>query len=196
MKQFALFDNSKDDNTIYTKKIATPVYEPKNAKPHLLSLYDDSKTHRLIREILASNIPIEEKEFLIAAARRHTVFNYEQIADYYAHSSLEMQQLMERNALVIIDFNNAIQYGYVNLCDQIKNQYLTEYQTPDEPLIITEKELIEKELTEIEGKDGTVLGFDWDAKDFNQDSIEEKDFTALGLDFNTQDFNEETNDGE
>jgi hypothetical protein len=61
------------------------------------------------------------------AARRHNVFNYEKIADYYAHSSKEMQELMERSGLVIIDFEKAIQNGYVKLCDEIRKQYLEEY---------------------------------------------------------------------
>ena len=55
------------------------------------------------------------------------MFNYEKIADYYAHSSKEMQHLMERSALVIVDFEKAVQYGYVKLCDEIRSQYLEEY---------------------------------------------------------------------
>ena len=38
-----------------------------------------------------------------------------------------MQNLMERSALVIIDFEKAIEFGYVQLCDEIRNQYLEEY---------------------------------------------------------------------
>ena len=72
-------------------------------------------------------MPYEEKMFLIDAARRHNVFNYEKIADYYAHSGKEMQHLMERSGLVIIDFEKAIQYGYVKLCEEIRKQYLGEY---------------------------------------------------------------------
>lgn len=130
MKQINLFGQeyapNKDDEK-YTSKIQAPIYEPKNQKPMLIELVDKTKTHRLIREIEASNISFEEKSFLIDAARRHNVFNYEKIADYYAHSSKEMQNLMEHSGLVIIDFENAIQYGYVRLCDEIKQQYLTEY---------------------------------------------------------------------
>ena len=69
----------------------------------------------------------DEKHFLKIAAGRHIVFNYEKIADYYAHSSKEMQHLMERSGLVIIDFDKAIEYGYVKVCDEIRNQYLEEY---------------------------------------------------------------------
>lgn len=130
MKQINLFGNElKQDETKqkYSSKIEAPIYEPKNKKPHLMELCDKSKTHRLISEIDMSNLPIEEKQFLIDAARRHNVFNYEKIADYYAHSTPEMQNLMERSGLVIIDFESAIQLGYVKLCDEIRNQYLEEY---------------------------------------------------------------------
>jgi hypothetical protein len=129
MKQYNIFGEEISDNSEnkYTLKIEAPIYEPKNAKPHILELYDYSKTVRLITEINNSDIPDDEKKFLIEAAKRHTVFNYEKIADYYAHSSKEMQHLMEKSALVIIDFEKAIEYGYVKLCDEIRNQYLEQY---------------------------------------------------------------------
>lgn len=130
MKQINLFGHEFDPNKEekkYSTKIEAPVYEPKNAQPHIIELVDKSKTQRLIREIDNSNLPIEEKTFLIDAAKRHLVFNYEKIADYYAHSNQEMQYLMERSGLVIIDFEKAIEYGFVKLCDDIRKQYLTEY---------------------------------------------------------------------
>ena len=130
MKQTNLFGAEfapKEEEKKYSSKIEAPIYEPKNLKPHIFELVDKSKTQRLIREIDASNLPIDEKLFLIDAAKRHLVFNYEKIADYYAHSSKEMQHFMERSALVIIDFDKAIQYGYVKLCDEIKKQFLEEY---------------------------------------------------------------------
>lgn len=130
MKQINLFGQEfapNEDEQKYSSKIQSPIYEPKNKIPHILELYDKEKTHRLMREIDDSNLPIEEKVFLVEAARRHTVFNYEKIADYYAHASPEMQHLMERSALVIIDFNKAIEYGYVKLCDDIRTQFMTEY---------------------------------------------------------------------
>ena len=37
-----------------------------------------------------------------------------------------MQQLMEHSALVIIDFEKAIQYGYAKLSEQMTQQYLNE----------------------------------------------------------------------
>jgi len=130
MKQTNLFGAEFAPTTegkIYTAKIEAPIYEPKNKKPHIIELCDKSKTHRLMREIESSGLPYEEKMFLMDAARRHSVFHYERIADYYAHASPEMQRLMERSALVIIDFEDAIQNGYVKLCTEIRNQYLEEY---------------------------------------------------------------------
>ena len=130
MKQINLFGKEFEPNLEdkkYSSKIESPIYEPKNKKPHIMELCDKSKTHRLMIEIENSNLEHEEKMFLMDAARRHSVFNYEKIADYYAHSSKEMQHLMERSALVIIDFEKAIEYGYVKLCNEIRTQYLEEY---------------------------------------------------------------------
>jgi hypothetical protein len=130
MKQFNMFskeENGFEENKTYTSKIEAPIYEPKNKKPELLQLLDRSKTQRLIKKINESNITDEEKFFLKFAAQRHLVFNYELIADYYAHSNKEMQELMEDSALVIIDFEKAIKLGFVKLTEQIKRQYLEEY---------------------------------------------------------------------
>lgn len=129
LKQLNLFGEefTEKQESDYTSKITTPIYEPKNKQPHPLDLFNDSKTKRLIKEIESSSVSKDEKRFLIEASRRHTVFNYSKVADYYAHASAEMQNLMERSALVIIDFEKAIQYGYVNLSKEISNLYLQEY---------------------------------------------------------------------
>jgi DNA mismatch repair ATPase MutL len=130
MKQTNLFGQEfapNQDEQKYSSKIEAPIYEPKNKQPHLLELCNKEKTHRLIKEIETSELPHDEKMFLVDAARRHNVFNYEKVADYYAHATPEMQNLMERSGLVIIDFEKAIQLGYVKLCDEIRTQYLTEY---------------------------------------------------------------------
>lgn len=75
---------------------------------------------------MASNVTDDEKRFLISAAKRHIKFNFSLIADYYAHSNKEMQQLMERSALVIIDFQKAIELNYVKLSQDIVQQFLSE----------------------------------------------------------------------
>jgi hypothetical protein len=118
----------EDTSGKYTKKVETPIYEPRGVKPHILELCDNEKTKRLIREIENSSLDEFEKKFLIEAAHRHSVFNYSKIADYYAHASKEMQELMEKSALVIIDFNKAIEYGFVKLNDKMKMLYERELQ--------------------------------------------------------------------
>ena len=128
MKQVTFFKTeAQDKEQKYSTKIESPIYEPKNKKPNILELFNNQKTIHLINEIKSSNLDKHEKMFLIEAAYRHTVFNYEKIADYYSHSSKEMQELMEKSALVIVDFEDAIANGYVNLCEKIKQQYLEEY---------------------------------------------------------------------
>jgi len=126
-KQIVLFADEADQAPgKYTRNIGAPVYEPSHAKPHLLHLYDESRTRRLLQEIDAASIREDEKAFLRAAAQRHTVFHYETVADYYAYSTPEMQRLMEASALVIVDFDQAIERGYVKLCDDIRQQYYHE----------------------------------------------------------------------
>ena len=104
---------------IYSDKIKVPTYEPKNKKPPIEDLYDDEKAMSLIYDIKESQLPQAEKDFLMAAASRHIVFNYANIADFYANSSPECQELMERSALVIVDYKKAIEYGFVHLTSQI-----------------------------------------------------------------------------
>lgn len=127
MKQLCMFGAEQEQEQKYSTKIETPVYAPKNIKPHILTLCDDSKAKALLREINDSDLPEDEKSFLRLAAYRHCVFHYERIADYYAHSSAETQRFFERSALVIIDFEKAIEGGYVKLCEDIKTQFLEEY---------------------------------------------------------------------
>ena len=112
----------EDDNT-YTRKIEAPTYEPKNEKPEPHKLYETKKVSELIEKIQALKLPKTEEAFLIYAAYRHTVFDYSKIADYYAHSSKEVQELMEDSALVIIDFEKAIEQGYVRLTKDIAAAY-------------------------------------------------------------------------
>lgn len=60
-----------------------------------------------------------EKRFLTQAAYRHLKFNYKKIADFYCEASPECQALIEKSALVIIDFNDAIKNGYVKFSKQL-----------------------------------------------------------------------------
>ena len=116
----ALFEvQKKADTNKYTKKIQIPQYAPNEVAPPITGLADYSKYSELIRNINKSNVSEEEKKFLRFAASRHIVFTYSRIADYYAHASAEMQKLMEESALVILDIDDAIANGYVQLSKDV-----------------------------------------------------------------------------
>ena len=100
---------------IYTTKVNIPQYEIKGEEPHLNDLVDDFKVKELLNDIENSNVSEEQKEFLRKSATRLYTFNYSNIAEYYAHQDREMQELMEKMALVIIDIKSAIANGYVEL---------------------------------------------------------------------------------
>jgi len=68
-------------------------------------------------------IPAEVAAFLRMAAHRHVVFDYHAIAEFYCHAAPVVQRLMEASALVIIDFDDAIEHGYVSLSDALAGIY-------------------------------------------------------------------------
>lgn len=115
-----LFDTGDSGDAKYTRKVQIPQYEPRGAKPSIHSLVDRTKYIELLREIEESDLGEDEKEFLRLASARHLVFDYSLIADYYAHASEEMQRLMERSALVVIDLDDAIANGYAKLSKALR----------------------------------------------------------------------------
>lgn len=121
MEQFGFeFEDDEQDDDKYTLKVNIPQYEITGDEPNFADMLDSDKADALIAEIeSAEGITDEEKQFLIQASRRHNVFNYRNIAEYYAHATPEMQHLMEKNALVIIDVDDAIANGYARLSDDI-----------------------------------------------------------------------------
>lgn len=112
-------EQDEEEQETYTSKVKIPQYEIKGEKPRLTELFDDEKTKALIEEIEQEEIIPEIKNFLKLAAYRHTVFNYRKIAEYYANAPENIQKLMERSALVIIDIEDAIANGYAKLRDEI-----------------------------------------------------------------------------
>lgn len=108
-----------ESDNVYTKEINVPHYEITGECPLLTDLVKEEKTNSLIERINNSNIPQGIKDFLIKASYRHLAFNYQNIAEYYAHADKEVQELMEESALVIIDYDNAIRNGYVQIKEAI-----------------------------------------------------------------------------
>lgn len=112
------------DSGIYSKATGHPQYVPRtNEVIGPETTYNLEKYKKLRKHIAESNVPEDVKTFLNFAATRHIVFDYERVADYYAQAPKEVQELMEESALVIIDFEDAIENGYVELTDTLKNLY-------------------------------------------------------------------------
>lgn len=115
-----------DSDNPYSKKIKIPLYEPKGEKPEMAELFNRIKTESLLAAIASADLPDDLRFFLVSAAHRHTEFNYEHIAEYYCHADPDVQVLMESSALVVIDFDKAIEMGYVKLGDKVKEIYMDE----------------------------------------------------------------------
>ena len=113
-------DDDEGDDDTYTDKTNVPQYDITGEVPDISELVDEEKTRELLEEIENSELPFDQKEFLKKAAQRHLTFNYRKIAEYYAAADPEMQQLMEKSALVIIDYNDAIMNGYTQLSEKIQ----------------------------------------------------------------------------
>lgn len=112
-------DSGGPEDNPYTAKITPPIYEVTGEMPDETELYDQDRTGTLIDRIKKAKLDKKVKEFLLAAAARHTAFQYDKIAEYYAHASPEVQELMEDSALIIIDFDKAIELGFVQMSQAI-----------------------------------------------------------------------------
>lgn len=114
-----LNEDEQEDNK-YTNKVATPIYEPTGEYVDLSDCVTQDKTKELLNKIEASGLDENEKSFLRIAATRHYCFNYQNIAEYYANATQEMKRLMEDSALVIIDYDKAIESGYVEMSEAMR----------------------------------------------------------------------------
>lgn len=123
-----LFDEVEADEIgeSYSRKIEAPIYEITGDCPPISKLIDRSKTEDLQSEIQKADLPDDIRAFLNYAAERHTIFNFRNIAEFYAHADADVQALMEQSALVIIDFQKAIEEGFVKLTNQVAEIYAGE----------------------------------------------------------------------
>ena len=112
-------DINPDEETPYSQKIGRFLYEPTGERPPLSALTDTSKTNELLQAIKNANVTDEEKAFLTLTASRFTKFNYGDIAEYYAHATPDMQAIMEKLALVIIDYDKAMLNGLISLSQEL-----------------------------------------------------------------------------
>jgi hypothetical protein len=96
----------------YSQAVKIPHYFIVGEQPAPTELYDNTHTQKLQGRIHQTEMPDDVRQFLLLASQRHTVFDYHKIAEFYPHTTPEIQQLMEESALVIIDSEDAIANGY------------------------------------------------------------------------------------
>ena len=105
----------------YSRKIAAPIYEPTmEIAPMISDCVNTEKYDQLIAEIEHAEISDDDKRLLKLAASRHIAFDYKNIAERYAHADKLVQQLMENSALVIIDFEKAIENGFIKMTKRLQ----------------------------------------------------------------------------
>jgi hypothetical protein len=124
-------DSDESSENPYTDKVEVPPYAKIGDKPQLSQCYNDEYCLKLLKAIDAADLPESDKNFLRSAAYRHVVFNFQEIANYYAHSESSAQQLMEDSALVIVDFDAAIKNGWTRLGQALDAAYSDKKETAD-----------------------------------------------------------------
>lgn len=120
-------EDEGDASNGYTQKVTIPTYEPSGKCPAVGDLWDTTRTNKLKDRIKAAKVPSAVEKFLLAAAERFTEFRFDFIADFYAHAAPEVQELMEDSALVIIDFDKAIERGFVQLKSDVDETFAEDY---------------------------------------------------------------------
>ena len=115
----------------YSHKTKLPTFEPTGKKIRLDELVSVDKYVELIREINQSlkekKITENQAKFLKLAATRWVSFMYDDIAEYYCTTANEeMQRLMKRSALVLLDVDDAFANNIVatkNFVEDIQNAF-------------------------------------------------------------------------
>lgn len=118
------------NDTEYIRTVKSPIYEPSGKCPSLYELVDKKKYDELLGGIEKSDISDEIKDFLRYAATRFLVFDYGKIAEYYCHSDNVIKEIFERLALIIVDYDKAVENGFVEFIDEIMDIQRQDY--PDE----------------------------------------------------------------
>lgn len=109
-------EEGADEDDRYTSKVDIPQYTPTGKKVSLSECVDVSKYESLLKEIDDSTAREDVKAFLRLAATRFLAFSYKNIAEYYANEAdAATQALFERLALVIIDYDDAMKNGFIEI---------------------------------------------------------------------------------
>lgn len=115
-----LFTNDCDAG-IYSKSMSYLQYVPTmREKVSAERCYNTEKYEQLKRKIKETELPKDIQKMLLLAATRHIIFNYQMLAEFYSQADKKVQELMEESGLVIIDFDDAMENGFVELTQTLK----------------------------------------------------------------------------
>ena len=114
-------DVSAPDEDAYSRAVESPVYTITGERPAVSELLDSGRTEELLVGIANADVPNDVATFLRAAAYRHAVFDYAKIAEFYAHADAGTQDLMEQSALIILDYERAIELGFARLVEELRD---------------------------------------------------------------------------
>lgn len=106
----------------YVQKTNALIYEPTGKDVSIADCVEGERADHLITSIEnEADLSAEEKGFLKMGATRLYGFNYANVAEYYASkASPKCKEYMEMMAMVIIDYDDAIKYGFTKL-DGVKD---------------------------------------------------------------------------
>lgn len=121
-------DRTVTPEEVYTNIRNVLIYEPNGGyNPSLEECIDLEEYNRALADIRKmSGLTDEEKKIAELLATRFIKFNFSYIADRYVNSSKEARKMYERMLAVIIDTDNAIQYGFQKL---VKGVFTHGYQS-------------------------------------------------------------------
>jgi len=117
---------------VYSKKIKIPKFEPDDRNIQLEDCVNVDKYNELIRrinkELNDGNITDYEAKFLKLCATRWIIFDYSNVAQYYATNASEtMQRLLEQSTMVLIDIDKSFENTTKtvrNFVNDISNKYI------------------------------------------------------------------------
>lgn len=125
------FDFPTETDIIETdliEKLSDIEYTPKLEKaPAIKELIDTELYDELILKIENADIATDLKEFLKLTATRFINFNFDLIAEYYAHANKDTQEILESLRLVIIDMNSALKNGILKHSKQLSKLGHSDY---------------------------------------------------------------------
>lgn len=104
-----------NEEELYMMKIDMFVYELLGGKLDISELYDDMKIQELISWICLVFFEFDIEKFFLCVVECYMVFNFSRIVDYYVYVFFEIQCFFEELVLVIIDYQQVIENGFVRM---------------------------------------------------------------------------------